>query len=349
MISPSITLDPTTLQNMIESAVNDKILTAVEQLCNDPAWLEKTEKLFTQAAVQRTVASIGQIDFSPIVRDQVDQCMTAFKKSLLSNFASTGIEDHATNCQLTIMDDTTVVENKLVAKELEIVGVARVKNLIVTGSINTDNRSWNELIEHIGTKTLDKISSQWQQNLVDQVQLQIQQAGIDFEKVNIGGEPLIDGNKLSNHVTETRIQSVGHLKDLTVRGEVHMNNNTVNVLHRRLGVNTSEPEMALSVWDEEVSVVIGKHKANQAYIGTSRTSGVAIGVNRIPQIELDLDGLTTVKKLRVGLHKIGHDTMVPGWSGTRGDIIFNSNPGSDGVFAWICLGGHKWKALKSAE
>lgn len=348
MINSSITLDPVTLKNMIEEAVNEKIIAAVDELCQDPAWIEKTEKLFTQAAVQRTVASIGQIDLGPIVRDQVDHYMQTFRQNLLTKFASTGIEDHATACQLTVMDDSTVVENKLVAKELETIGVAKVKNLIVTGSINTDNRSWNELIEHIGTKTLEQISQQWQENLVKQVKEQITKSGIDFEKITIAGEPLLDGNRLSNHVTETRIQSVGHLKDLTVRGEVHMNNNTVNVLHRRLGVNTSEPEMALSVWDEEVSVIIGKHKINQAYIGTSRTSGVAIGVNKIPQIELDLDGLTTIKKLRVGLHKIGHDTMVPGWSGTRGDIVFNSNPGSDQVFAWICLGGHKWKDLKSA-
>jgi hypothetical protein len=76
---------------------------------------------------------------------------------------------------------------------------------------------------------------------------------------------------------------------------------------------------------------------------------VAIGVNRKPQIELNINGLTTVKKLQVGLHKISHDVQVPGWAGTRGDIVFNANPGPDRVFAWVCLGAHKWQVLKSAE
>ena len=107
--------------------------------------------------------------------------------------------------------------------------------------------------------------------------------------------------------------------------------------------------MALSIWDEEVSVVIGKNKAKQAYIGTNRDQGLVIGVNRLPQIEIDSAGLTAIKKLQVGLHKISHNTAVPGWSGTRGDIVFNSNPGPDRVFAWVCLGTFKWQTLKSAE
>jgi hypothetical protein len=133
-----------------------------------------------------------------------------------------------------------------------------------------------------------------------------------------------------------------------VLGEASFNKNTLNVVNKRIGINTESPEMALSVWDEEISVVIGKNKAKQAYIGTNRDNGVAIGVNRVPQIELEVDGMTTIKKLRVGLHRISHDVQVPGYSGTRGDIVFNSNPGPSNVFAWVCLGGHRWQDLKSS-
>jgi hypothetical protein len=124
---------------------------------------------------------------------------------------------------------------------------------------------------------------------------------------------------------------------------------TLSVINHRVGINTTTPESALSIWDEEVSVIIGKHKAKQAYVGTSRDQGLALGVNREPQIEIDTAGLTRIKKLQVGLHKISHDTQVPGWSGTRGDMVFNANPGADRVFAWVCLGAHKWQTLKSAE
>jgi hypothetical protein len=142
---------------------------------------------------------------------------------------------------------------------------------------------------------------------------------------------------------------VGTLKRLTVSGEANFNNNTFNVLNKRLGVNTDSPEKALGVWDEEVSVVIGKHKLNQAYIGTNREQSIVLGVNREPQVEINVNGLTTIKQLQVGLHKIGHATQVPGWSGNRGDLILNTSPGPDRVFAWVCLGAYKWQVLKSAE
>ena len=111
------------------------------------------------------------------------------------------------------------------------------------------------------------------------------------------------------------------------------------------------PKMAPDMvdWEGEFSVVIGKHKLNQAYIGTNRDQSLSLGVNREPQLEINTDGLTTVKKLRVGLHRISHDTQVPGWSGTRGDLVLNTSPGPDRVFAWVCLGAHRWQTLKSAE
>ena len=126
-------------------------------------------------------------------------------------------------------------------------------------------------------------------------------------------------------------------------------NETVNVIRKRVGVNTEEPEMAISVWDEEVCVSVGKYKNQQAYIGTNRNHAVSIGVNKEPQITLDTEGLTTVKKIRVGQHRIGHASEVPGWSGTRGDIMFNSNPTPGSAFGWVCLGAFKWKALKVVE
>jgi hypothetical protein len=184
--------------------------------------------------------------------------------------------------------------------------------------------------------------------LVAQVADRIKQGGIEFDSITVGGEPLIQDHVLSRTITDSSLQKVGILRDLQVKGEAHLND-TVSVMNRRMGVNTQTPEMALSVWDEEVSIIIGKHKAKQAYIGTSRDSAVAIGVNRVPHIEIDTDGLTTVKKLRVGMHKISHDVQVPGWSGTRGDLVFNASPGPDRVFAWVCLGAHRWQTLKSAE
>jgi len=298
--------------------------------------------------LDRVIAHLGGIDLNPIIKQRIDENMTVFRKDILEKFSSTGIDDQATVCQLTVMDDNVVVENHLTARDLNIFNAATIQDLVVTGSVNIDNPSWNQLADGISERTLKQLGKEWRETLVSQVADEIRTKGIDFDQITMAGQPVIQGTSLTRHVTDSSLQTVGMLKTLQVQGETHLNN-TVSVLNRRLGINTQSPEMALSIWDEEVSVVIGKHKAKQAYIGTSRDSAVVIGVNRVPHIEIDTDGLTTVKKLRVGLHKISHDTQVPGWSGTRGDIVFNASPGADRVFAWVCTGAHRWQSLKSAE
>ena len=153
---------------------------------------------------------------------------------------------------------------------------------------------------------------------------------------------------MSDSIKETSIQTTGTLRSLRVAGEASLNE-TVKVVRSRVGINTEEPELALSIWDEEVAINIGKNKLNQAYIGTSRSQGLAIGTNRVPQIEIDENGMTQIKKLRIGVHQISHDDTVPGWSGTKGDLVFNTNYKEDRVFAWICLGNYRWQPLKAAE
>jgi hypothetical protein len=346
--SPTITLDSVVVQSMIEKVVEENILSVIDSLIQDPAWLEKIERMINQSVVQRTVSKIASTDINSIIHQRVDENLVTVHKNLLKNFSSNGIRDQATECQLTVMNDSTVVENQLVAKDLQIIGNTCIKDLTVTGSINTDNRSWNTLAKDIGEKTLAQIETQWRDKLVEQVVELIQAQGIDFDQVTVQGSLLIDGNSLNPTVTQSNIQKLGNLSGLNVKGEAHIYD-TMSVVNGRVGINTATPESALSVWDEEISIIIGKHKSKQAFVGTSRDQGLAFGVNRQAQIEIDVDGLTRIKKLQIGLHKISHESQVPGWAGTKGDIVFNSSPGPDRIFAWICLGAHKWQTLKSAE
>ena len=333
----------------IDHAVEQAIQATVDKLSQDPLWQAHVERMISQTVSHETVARLSAIDIGPTIKNQVDARMALFTDSILKNFTSTGIVDQATKCELIVLEDGVVVENCLTAKSIEAVDSIRVNNLVVTGSINTDNLSWNPLADYISQKTLDLLTEEWNKDLVKQVVIQIQEHGIDFEEIRVKGQKVIEENCLTREVVNSNLQSVGVLKTLSVRGEANFNNNTFNVLNKRIGVNTDAPEKALSVWDEEVSVVIGKHKQNQAYIGTNREQSVVIGVNREPQIEISTDGLTRIKQLQVGLHKISHSTQVPGWSGTRGDMVFNTNPGPDRVFAWVCLGAYKWQTLKSAQ
>jgi hypothetical protein len=338
-----------TVKHAVDQAIAEFVAMAVGEFSEDPVWQARVEHMINQTVTQETLSRVGALDIMPTIRDCVHEHMQRFTSSMLENFRSTGIQDQATQCELTVMNNMVVVEHGLTVQSLQVMDTAQVNNLVVTGNINTDNDSWQALTSEISQRTLDQVTESWTRDLVSQVTQLIQQQGISFDSVKVGGVPLIDGAKLSATVTESNLQTVGKLRSLQVHGEARFNNNTVTVLNRRLGINTETPEKALSVWDEEVSVVIGKHKTNQAYVGTNRDQGLVLGVNREPQLEIATDGLTTIKKLRVGLHKIGHDSQVPGWSGTRGDLVFNTSPGADRVFAWVCLGAHRWQTLKSAE
>lgn len=342
-------VDSNVIKHTVDTAVEQIIKSAVDQFGQDPAWQAQVERLINQAVTQETVARLGSIDLGPTIKQYVEDYMQKFTTGLLENFSSSGIVDRASKCELTVMDDAVVIENVLHANSIQAQESVQVRDLVVTGSINTDNASWMALSDHIGQQTLDKLTTEWNNNLVKEVTEQIQQHGINFEQIRLGDETIIQENRLTDIITESSLQSVGRLRTLRVQGEARFNNTTMNVLNKRVGINNDTPEKALGIWDEEVSIVIGKHKLNQAYLGTNRDQSVVIGVNREPQIEISVNGLTTIKQLQVGQHRISHAPQVPGWAGTRGDIVFNSNPGTDRAFAWVCLGSYKWQTLKGAE
>jgi len=204
------------------------------------------------------------------------------------------------------------------------------------------------LAADISAKTLKQLDQEWKDRLVEQVAEEIKRNGIKFDTVTIDDQPLIAGNQLARTITQSNLQKVGRLQDLTVEGETSLNE-TVIVVKKRLGVNTEHPDSALNVWDEEISISAGKYKNQEAYIGTSRDQALNIGVNKLPQLTIGTDGVTAVKKLRVAQYMIGHGTTVPNYSGTKGDIIFNADPMPGQPFAWVCLGAYKWKTLRAVE
>ena len=342
-------VDQQLLRQAIDQAVEQTVQLALDQMIQDPVWLSKIESTVHQLMVQRTVAGLSALDINSVIRSRVDETMEKISNTVVEQLSTSGIQDLANNCELSVLDGHVVIENKLTAKELDVVDSITVRNLAVTGSINTDNHAWNTLSDNITEKTLNKLSDEWRNLLVQQVSEEIQNNGINFDQVKIDGHSLVAGGRLAHSITESSLRSVGVLHGLQVAGDAVIND-TVIVKKKRMGVNTTEPEMALSVWDEEVSILAGKIKDKSAYIGTGRAQSLNIGVNRSSAIEIDVDGLTAIKQLRVGVHRLSHGTEVPNYSGTKGDVVFNANPSvNNNVFAWQCLGGFKWKIIRSIE
>ena len=346
-------IDPEKITNAIDGSVQQLVKQSIDSLIVDSTWLDKIERMVNQNMTAKVSERISGIDINSVVVAEVDRNMTRWQQKLLESVKTHGITDQATTSQLTVIDDAVVVENGLasktfmVEKDAEIQGTMTVQNLIVKGTVNTDNRSWHELIDHVAVKAADNFTGQWRRGLIEDVLNLAKTQGISFDNVIVNGTPLITGDKLNSSITESSLQKVGTLQQLTVSGSASIGD-TVSVKNKRLGVNTHDPEMALTVWDEEVNLLSGKFSKNTAYLGTGRKQSLAIGVNRTPYLTIDEEGLTTVQRLRIDKFNIGHATQVPGYSGQRGDFILNSDPKPDMPFAWICLGGFRWQALKSA-
>jgi len=346
-------VDDAVITATVDRSVESFVTQTINQLSVDADWLAKIETLINQTYVRKLAERLHDVDITAMIGQHIDRGLDRWQDRLLADFKTRGIADLATKTELTVMDGTVVVESELattaatVEKDITVKGTAILNNLSVRGTINTDNKSWQILSDHIADKTLAQLSEQWRADMMDQVLILAKQQGIEFAQVLIEGTPLINGNVLNAAITDSNIQQLGTLRSLSVIGPVNLNN-TVNVVGRRLGINTEQPEMALSIWDEEVGLIAGKFSKQTAFVGTSRATALNIGVNRTPSIEIDTDGLTTVKNLRVGRHIYTHATTMPGYSGTRGDIVFNSDPKPSEPFAWQCLGAFRWVPLRSA-
>ena len=342
-------VDSVTIKQTVDHSVEQYVNQTLKTFNQDPTWREKIETLVNQNIVRRTITSLNSVDIKNVINQRVDEVMVDTEPRIVQQLTRPGIEDRASKIELTVLDDHVVIENNFTARDVKVVDTLNVENLVVAGSINTDNNSWNDLKDFIAARTLKQINDQWRSELIEQVKKQITVDGIDFDTVKVDNEPLISNGNLAKTVTGSNLQSVGILNGLRVTGASHLSD-TVNIANKRVGINTANPEMALSVWDEEVSLIAGKLKADTAYLGTGRVQNLVIGVNRDSAITVDSDSMVTVKKLRIATYQISHAATVPGYSGTKGDIVFNSNPdASNAVLGWMCLGGFRWKVLRLVE
>lgn len=347
-----------TLERQIRQAVDQSVQVhlenIIEQLALDPVWVAKIESMVNQSYAKKFTNKLNTVDVESLIVENIDAGIERWQSRLKKDFQTNGIIDGATSIQLTVLDDAIVAQNGLAAqsllieKDAQIQGCLVVHDLAVRGSINTDNRSWQELANGVAAATLTKLTDDWRKSLVDDVLTLAKTNGINFDTVMINDSPLIDNDILNSSVTKSNLQSVGILDSLEVSGTARLNK-TLTVNRSRVGINTDSPEMALSVWDEEVSLLGGKISKNIAYVGTGRNQNLNLGVNRNSYLEINTDGLTTVKKLRIDRFCISHGTQSPGHDGTRGDMVFNSDPKPDTPFAWVCLGGLRWQGLWSAK
>jgi len=342
-------IDANIIKDMIYEHVKAPVEAEVNELLENNINISNIiEAQVVNLFAKRLSVKFDNIDIDALVNSKINELF----KLHIGNTA--GISNTAKQTELSVMDDIVVVENELLANRINAPsgistdGDLYVKqDLVVLGDVNTDAKGWDKLTEKIEKSVFGKFKNQAIHKLGNSVLEYAKTEGIDFDSVTVQGKELITPSGLGKTVLSSNLQSVGHLNELNVKGEAEFNK-TFYVVNKRVGINTIEPSMALSVWDEEVSIVVGKLKEQTAFIGTTGIQTLGIGINKRPEITVQENGLVIINKLQVGRNRIKYEAELPGYQGGKGDITFNTGISREQpIFAWVCLGGHKWLPLKA--
>jgi len=334
-------LDPTTINTAVADNVAEATSAQIGLLIKaDPKLLGS---LKTQAITSFVRQISSENNIGSIIADEIS-------KQFAEQFDGVGIHCDATQREMTIMNETVVVENTLVATNVSAMNQLAAKNvsisgnLLVNGSVDLSTTAWNGLASNIKLEVLDELATDVKQEMVDAVIAESD--NLNFTQIKINGKVALSGNTLGSQITDSTLNSVGTLKGLSVIGT-----STIDAIHsedKRVGINTKTPNSALDIWDSEVEIIAGKLRAQTAYIGTNKSQDLVLGVNRSEDLTINTDGVVTIKKLKLGDRTIKHGDSVPGYSGISGDLVLNTKLTTDNpIFAWYCLHGYSWVALKA--
>jgi hypothetical protein len=261
---------------------------------------------------------------------------------IIRNFGSTGIDDRATTCQLSVFDDVTVVENNLVTRDLTVKGTTTIEgDLNVTGTMPESSPLFQNVVRAASNIVRGAMDQVVFGSYADLVFDRIKTDGLDLTRITVNGQEVVNGGILSSSITASNLQQVGQLKELQVAGETLLSG-TLYTTKTRVGVNTIEPAQALSVWDQEIEIGFGKQSNNVAVIGTPRPHALVLSSNGKNNITLTPEGAVAINQLAIGDVTLTSGTTPPSDNRPKGSIVLNANPSLGGPIGWVSLGEARW-------
>jgi hypothetical protein len=333
-------------------AIVDNISTTASRLVNDAITAKISSIDFDGAIASALTAIIDSKlkDFTfpdgSIKSTAIEQVGTisgdTVKGGIIKEFGSTGIDDKATDCRVTIMDDVTVVENNLLTRDLTVKGDTVFEgNLALNGTISETSPGFVTVVgaakRQVQEELNDELFTKFSQHLYNEIDAK----GLDLNQIKLNGVDLVVGNRLDNAILESNLQKVGVLHELMVRGETLLYN-TLYTGSKRVGVNTMEPSSALTIWEEEIDINIGKRQQGVAQIWSNRDQLLVIGTNGKSNLLLNTDGSVTIPRLQLGTTSISTSPTPPSNDAEKGSIVFNGNPSIGGPLGWVSLGQARW-------
>ena len=295
-----------------------------------------------QQRLEQVVFPEGSISFAALNKDEIRLSGDQIQGGIITQFGSTGIDDCATNVALTILDEHTVVENNLIAASAEVKGTLTVSgDLIVHGTIPTDSAAFKSIVENATNSVVAGIDDSLFTGYTNKIFEKITAEGIDLNQITIGGEAVITGNKIGQKITESNLQKLGVVKDLQTSGESFLSE-ALYASNKRVGINTIDPGHALSIWDQEVEVVVSKRSQDTAMIGTVRAQNLILSSNNKNNIVCKSNGAVQIDNLEISGIAMNSTDSTPSTDQPRGTISWNSNPAIGSPIGWVSLGGARW-------
>jgi len=350
------TIDSKKLENRIVDKIRDTLTGAQEQTIKlvETKVGEQLVKIDIDKAISSAVGltlseKMSDYTFPPksinsdaINFDNLKISGNSINGGIIENFSSVGIEDRASQIALTILDDVTVVENKLLTKDLTVEGSMTINGeFVVNGTVPNDSSFFRNIVADTTYSTLQSINENLFNNYNSSIFEKIRQDGLDLNKITLNGAEMFNADSLGSAVTKSNLQSLGVLKELQVSGESLLAQ-TLYVTPKRIGINTIEPSAALTVWDDEIEIIAKKKSRDVGLLGTIRQQKLVITSNNKDNIILAEDGSTQINDLKIGTMRFTTSNAPPNFVSERCHVVWNTNPSPGGPLGWICLGGANW-------
>lgn len=350
------TVDPKRLENRIVGKINETIESAQDQtrVLVENQVQERLSTVDFQRAITDSVSTLIADRMSDFVfpTNSIDPAALKLLElkitgdnisgGIIENFSSTGIDDRASQVALTILDDSTVIENNLLTKDLTVQGSMTINGkFVVNGAVSEDTEFFRKLVASTTSSTLTSLDHTLFNNYSTLIFDRIKQDGLDLGRITLDGQEIARSNSLGSAIVNSNLQTLGELRELRVSGESLLAQ-TLYVTPRRVGINTIEPSAALSVWDDEIEIVAKKKSRDVGMLGTTRQQKLVLTSNGKDNIVLTDDGSTQIDHLRIGSMQFTTSSVPPNFVSERCHIVWNTNPNPGGPLGWICLGGANW-------
>lgn len=188
-----------------------------------------------------------------------------------------------------------ITVNDLVGTTLT-VDTINVKNLIRQGAVESNIGEWAvNREEQLNGKGFSWVWGDGSANLQYRTGGSLwTNANIDLapdRSFKIDGTEVVSKTALGNQIVKSKLREVGALTQLQVLGETSIGEFAFFKSNfQRLGINTENPNGALSVVDNDIEIVIGSQQIGKAYIGTYTNHDLVIGTDNQARITAKHNG-----------------------------------------------------------